>query len=379
MTLIARSVFPDARCQLASLPQAVMLLEPGMRIATANPAAEQFLGQSARLLAGRKLTDALAFADPHLVARMADSEAPISAREVDIVIRGKGPRRVDLAVAPVADTPGWQLVTIYDNSAVGALGEDSGSGGDSMLRGPEILAHEIKNPLAGIRGAAQLLARKVKAKDAALTDLITSEVDRIATLIEQMQILSGKTTPPLEPCNLHEVIHRAIAIFDAAEAQGGQSFPVEQEFDPSLPNVQGHADSLVQVLINLIANARDACATVAVPRITVRTRFASGLRFHDSGLGRAVRLPVEMRITDNGSGVDPAMRDHIFEPFVTSKKQGQGLGLALVRKLVRDMSGRISHERDDVAGLTHFRIHLPLASDAGLHKPQRFLNQESAT
>jgi two-component system nitrogen regulation sensor histidine kinase GlnL len=136
---------------------------------------------------------------------------------------------------------------------------------------------------------------------------------------------------------------------------------IEEEFDPSLPSVLGSPDGLVQVLINLVANAREACRDVAKPRVIVRTRFASGLQLHSGKAGKPVRLPIELRISDNGPGVDPSLREHIFEPFVTSKKTGQGLGLALVRKLVRDMNGRISHERDDAKGWTHFRVHLPVA------------------
>ena len=99
------------------------------------------------------------------------------------------------------------------------------------------------------------------------------------------------------------------------------------------------------------------------PRVTIRTRFASGLQLHTTDSGTPVRLPVELRVSDNGPGIDPSMRDHIFEPFVTTKKSGQGLGLPLVRKLVRDMNGRITHERDEESGLTHFRVHLPLAKE----------------
>jgi two-component system, NtrC family, nitrogen regulation sensor histidine kinase GlnL len=230
----------------------------------------------------------------------------------------------------------------------------------AALRGPEILAHEIKNPLAGIRGAAQLLARKVGEKDKALTGLIAAEVDRIAKLIDQMQTLSSRTPTPVESCNLHEAVRRASAVLDAG---GGRKPRIEEEFDPSLPNVLGSPDGLVQVLINLLSNAREACQGTAKARVVVRTRFASGLQLHSGDTGSPVRLPVELRVSDNGPGVDPAMREHIFEPFVTTKKTGQGLGLPLVRKLVRDMNGRLSHERDETSGWTHFRVHLPLASE----------------
>lgn len=365
----ASEAIPDAVRQLANLPLAVVLLAPGQRIVSANPAAEQFLGQSLRRLNGRNLFDTLHF-DARLAERIGDSETPVSARETSVSVAGQGSRRIDVTATPIGDFPGWQMLTLHDTSAAEALGEDAAGPDLGVLRAPEILAHEIKNPLAGIRGAAQLLARKVGEKDRALTSLIADEVDRVAKLIDQMQTLSRRTTAPVEPCNLHEAARRAIAVLGATDAR----VRIEEEFDPSLPPVLGSPDGLVQVLINLLANAREACGQAAKPRVVVRTRFASGLQLHTSDTGKPVRLPVELRVSDNGPGVEPAMREHIFEPFVTTKKSGQGLGLALVRKLVRDMNGRISHERDDAKGWTHFRVHLPLASE-----PSKARQARSAT
>jgi two-component system nitrogen regulation sensor histidine kinase GlnL len=348
---------PDAHRQLASLPLAIVTLAPGLRIAGVNPAAEQFFGQSLRRLAGRELTEVLQF-EPRLAERIGDTETPVSAREIGVIVPGQGSRRLDVTATPIVDAPGWQMLTLHEANS-DALGDDTGAD-SSVLRAPEILAHEIKNPLAGIRGAAQLLARTA-ASDAerALTSLIAGEVDRIAKLIDQMQTLSRRTTAPVEPCNLHEAARRAVAVMDAA---GGKTdLRIEEEFDPSLPLVLGSPDGLVQVVINLLANAREACRAAPSPRVIVRTRFASGLQLHVGRGGKPVRLPVELRISDNGPGVDPAMREHIFEPFVTTRKTGQGLGLALVRRLVHDMNGRISHERDEGNGWTHFRVHLPLA------------------
>jgi two-component system nitrogen regulation sensor histidine kinase GlnL len=355
---------PDAQRQLASLPLAILLLAPGQTIASANPAAEQFLGQSSRRLTGKPLLEVLGFDEPRLAQRLADSESPVSAREIDVTLAGMGTRRLDVTVAPVTDAPGWQILTLHDSSAAEAMGEDSGGADDALLRAPEVLAHEIKNPLAGIRGAAQLLGRKVSEQDKSLTGLIADEVDRIAKLIDQMQTLSRRTKVLLEPCNLHEAVRRASAVLGAAASAGKKMPPrIEEEFDPSLPPVMGNGDVLVQVLINLLANAREACQGLNKPRVVVRTRFASGLQLHSTISGKPVRLPIELRVSDNGPGVDPAMRERIFDPFVTTKKSGQGLGLALVRKLVGDMNGRISHERDDAGGWTHFRLHLPLAQE----------------
>lgn len=348
----------DAARQLASLPLAVVLLAPGQRIAAANPAAEQLLGQSARRLIGRQLVDAIRFEEPRLADRMAEGEAQLSARATTVFIPGQGHRRLDVTAAPVIDQAGWQILTLQDGTGAEALRGEGGE--DTVLRAPEILAHEIKNPLAGIRGAAQLLGRKLEGNDLALTGLIADEVDRIAKLIDQMQTLSRRTPPVLEACNLHEAVRRARAVIEA----GGKAPVVVEEFDPSLPPVLANADALVQVLINLIANAAEACAGSSEPRIVVRTRFASGLQLHRTAAGEPVRLPIELRVSDNGPGVDPAMADHLFEPFVTTKQSGQGLGLALVRRMVRDMNGRIGHDREEPVGLTHFRVHLQVAPKA---------------
>ncbi|HVR89651.1 MAG TPA: ATP-binding protein [Novosphingobium sp.] len=358
---------PDAQRQLSSLPLAVVLLAPGQRIAAANPAAEQFLGQSFRRLSGRALREAMSFDDPRISERLDDSEAQVSARAIGVAVAGQGNRRLDVTIAPVLDQPGWQVLTLNDFGGAEALGDDANSGDDSMLRAPEILAHEIKNPLAGIRGAAQLLGRKVEGTDLALTALITDEVDRIAKLIDQMQSLSSRTTQPVAPCNLHKAIRRARAVMET----GGKSPAIGEEFDPSLPPVLGNVDALVQVLINLLANASEACRGETDPQIVVGTRFASGLQLHRNAQGDTVRLPIELRVSDNGPGVDPALREHVFEPFVTSKKSGQGLGLALVRRLVRDMDGRIGHDRDESGGWTHFRVHLPMAPESSHLRKER--------
>jgi two-component system nitrogen regulation sensor histidine kinase GlnL len=338
---------------------AVVLLAPGQRIAAANPAAEHFLGQSLRRLADRPLSDVVLFDEPRLAVRLADQDAQVSARETGVTVAGKGPRRIDVTIAPLIEQPGWQVLTLHDMSSAEAMNDDPSAGEGGVLRAPEILAHEIKNPLAGIRGAAQLLARKLEGSDRALTSLIADEVDRIAKLIDQMQTLSRRSSEPLGACNLHEAVRRARAVIEA----GGEAPTIIEEFDPSLPAVLGNPDSLVQVLINLLANAADASRDAARPRIVVRTRFASGLQLHAGADGQPVRLPIELRVSDNGPGIDPAMRDHVFEPFVTTKKHGQGLGLALVRRLVRDMDGRIGHDRDETGGWTHFRLHLQMASE----------------
>jgi two-component system nitrogen regulation sensor histidine kinase GlnL len=230
--------------------------------------------------------------------------------------------------------------------------------GSAALAAPAVLAHEIKNPLAAIRGAGQLVARKLDPKDRPLAEMISGEVDRIASLIDRMQRIGARGAEPNVALNLHEAVRGALATVRAAGTGG---VDIIEEFDPSLPPVLGNRAGLEQVLINLVANACDACAASDEPRVIVRTRYVSGLIFNAIRPGRSVRLPIELTVSDNGPGIDPTLRAHVFEPFVSSKKNGQGLGLALVRRLVADMEGRVAHERDERTGTTQFRIHLAMA------------------
>lgn len=343
---------PDASNQLASFAFAVLLIDPTNSIAEANPAAEDLLERSAHRLIGTPLQEAMELGDQRVQESLLQGDAPLVARDVSIRA-GHKERLVNLTSSPVLTHPGWRAVTLSD-AAKGGEGHD----GTLELRAPAILAHEIKNPLAAIRGASQLLARRVEASDRPLAAIITAEVDRIAELLDRMQQLGSATRAGFGECNPHEAIRSALASIRAAR---GDACEFVEEFDPSLPPVAADAGALAQVLVNLVGNACDACEKADNPRVEVRTRFVSGFVYNVIRLGRATKLPVEIVVSDNGPGIDPALRDHVFEPFVTSKPRGQGLGLALVRKLVRGMGGRISHERDETAGLTLFRINLAVA------------------
>ena len=343
---------PESREQIAGLTFALLLLKPDLTIEQVNPAAESLIGRSARRLLGRKFLDVVSFAEGRISERLLGDEAQTVARGLAMQVDDR-PLVVNMTISPMAAQPGWRVITLSDAGQEERLGEEE----RAPLRGPAVLAHEIKNPLSAIRGAAQLVARKLDEGDRSLTDLITDEVDRIAQLIDRMQRLGSEQPEPVGPLNLHAAIRRACETVSAADG----SIPLREEFDPSLPPVLANEGALVQVLINLVANARDACQAARTPEIVVRTRFVSGLARNVMRLGRPVKLPVEVQVSDNGPGIEPALREHIFEPFVSSKPNGQGLGLALVNKLVRDMDGRIGHERDETGGWTHFRVNLPVA------------------
>ncbi len=345
---------PAARDLFAGLTFAMLVLSPDLTVRMANPAAESLIGQSAKRLRGKRLTEIIDLGESDLLQRLRESDAQLIARGLPVQL-GEKKISVNLTLSTLQSHPGWRVLTLSDSGQGERFGDERGR---PLLRGPAVLAHEIKNPLAAIKGAAQLVSRKLEEADRGLTGLIADEVDRIAQLIDRMQRLGREKSEPVAPLNLHAAVRRAL---DTVQAASPAELHIREEFDPSLPDVMANEGALVQVLINLLSNARDACAGEDEPQIVIRTRFVSGLVMNVIRLGRPVKLPIEIQVSDNGPGIDPALQDSIFEPFVSSKPNGQGLGLALVQKLVRDMDGRISHERDDAEGWTHFRVHLPMA------------------
>jgi len=349
---------PGAREQIAALVFPLLLIDPEGQIAQVNHAAEDFMGMGVKRIIGKPIEQVISPLDQRVSRRLMRGEGALVARDV-LTRVGVSERLINLTISPLAGHQGWRVVTIVHNST-----EDMpGVSHDGQVSGaPSVLAHEIKNPLAAIKGAAQLAARKLPLADKRLARMISDEVDRIARLIDRMQQLGSKTREEPAACNLHEAVRAAIATVRAA---GTAKVTINEEFDPSLPPVLANREALEQVLINLVSNARDAaCAQAGEHQhghVTIKTRYVSGLVFSAMRLGKAIRLPIEITVSDNGAGIDPAVRDRLFEPFVSSKPAGQGLGLALVQKLMRDMDGSISHERDMRQGLTHFRLHLPVA------------------
>ncbi len=300
--------------------------------------------------------DACHVEDQRIAEGLRDAEGQLIARGIAIVANNVT-RIVNLTASPLPSDPGWRIVTLSD---AGQQGESGAELAESEIGAPAILAHEIKNPLSAIRGASQLLARRSEPQNRPLADLISAEVDRIARLIDRMQQLGSRSVDPLGPINLHEAIRTAMATVRAARPEGPE---LVEEFDPSLPPVLASRDALEQVVINLLANACDAADGIKGAQVIVRTRYVSGLIFKAVRLGRALRLPIEVTISDPGAGVPEDIRNHVFRPFVTSKPKGQGLGLALVRKLITDMGGSIAHERDAAAARTLFRINLSVANE----------------
>ncbi len=361
------AVQPDMAAQISSLPFPYLLIDPDHRITIANPAAENFLDQSSKTLCGSDIATVLHFSDARLQNALHDTDTYLVARMAAMQTRRGGKHDIDISIAPLTKNPGWRIVAFSEPSPSAVFGpQHKDAGAELRVQSPDILAHEIKNPLAGIKGAAQLLERKLPDNDKALTQLIRKEVERIASLVDQMQSLGSKTVQPVEPCNIYEILDHAHAVAKAARAQ---RIKFQKEYDPSLPTVHGSRDALSQIFLNLLSNAMEACADQEEARIIITTRYTSGVKFRPRDSDKPVKLPIEITISDNGAGVSEDIEGHLFSPFVTDKKNGQGLGLALVKKLITDMHGRIYYERDNLKGLSHFRLLLPSSEKTGSAMP----------
>ena len=350
---------PDSSQLLAGIPVPVLLIGQDNIIAFANEASEAFFSRSKRKLEGSNIADLLNFTSERMNSVLTARENDVSAQDMEVVT-GQGTITVDINISILPSDPEWRLVFLSPrHGGREHISEHKDSGQQQAMGAPAILGHEIKNPLAGIKGAAQLLARRVDSNGQALTELIVNEVDRIARLLDQMQKLGRSEPTELAPANVHLLIERAIRSIRAAN----RAMPeIAINYDPSLPEVMIDADAMVQILINLMQNAVDALNGRMDGIIGISTRFVMSGALREADVDRrSIKLPVEIAISDNGPGVPPHIEDELFSPFVTTKRDGQGLGLAIVRKLVSQMNSRIVFERDDVKALTMFRLFLPVA------------------
>jgi two-component system nitrogen regulation sensor histidine kinase GlnL len=354
---------PDSIQILANIPVPVLLIAPDNSIAYANDASEAFFGRSRRKLEGQPATTTLLFDSERMNAALVARENDISAQDMELR-SAHGSITVDVNISVLPGDPDWRIAVISPRHGGREHISEQRDGGQQQAMGaPAILGHEIKNPLAGIKGAAQLLARRVDEKSQPLTELIVNEVDRIARLLDQMQKLGRSEPPELAPANVHLLIERAIRSLRAAN----RAMPeISINYDPSLPDVLIDADGMVQILINLLQNAVDALQGRLDGVIGISTRFVMSGALRETDVERrTVKLPVEIAISDNGPGVPEHIEDELFSPFVTTKRDGQGLGLAIVRKLVQQMNSRILFERDAQKQQTIFRLFLPVATAKG--------------
>lgn len=320
-----------------------------------NQAGQEWLGRSARNILTKDLTDIIQNPDACIDAhgRVSQTEAPISLRDFMVKRDGYADQRCHLMVFPSVEGVGLFVMPASVQPS------QAPSHSDSLSSMGRMLAHEIKNPLAGINGAAQLLRDDVKTGEGqSLIDLIGSEIDRIRRLAERMERLGDTDPKNRDVVNIHEILRKARRVIQAASADDDDDIVFSERYDPSLPEALGDADTLMQALLNLIKNAHEAISkSEQGGEIRLETAFRSGVRAVNGQNGSGKVLPIEICVIDDGPGISDSIRQDIFQPFVTNKPQGQGLGLALVAKVAKAHGGLV--EVQSRPGRTVFSILLP--------------------
>ena len=358
---------PDPSALLSALPVPVVVLGPDNRFRFANQAAEQFFGLSNAQLTAIGLHDLVPEDSPIFALIAQVRRADVTIADHDLTLESPRLRKQGITVqgSPLQEEPGAVVLTLQDASAVRALDRQLTfrSAARSVTGMAAILAHEVKNPLSGIRGAAQLLESSVSDADRELTVLIREEADRIRDLVDRMEVFGEK---PIErgAVNIHRVLERVRRL---AESGFAPHISFREIYDPSLPSVLGNRDQLVQVLLNLVKNAAesitgsDSLAHGNAGEIVLTTAYRHGMRLAVPGSVHRLHLPLVVTVRDNGPGIPEDIMPNLFDPFVTSKPSGSGLGLALVAKIIADHGGLI--EVDSRPGRTEFSLHLPMMSD----------------
>jgi two-component system nitrogen regulation sensor histidine kinase GlnL len=350
-----------AEAVLKSLPLAVVVIGPDAKINDANVAAEDFFEMSVALLRRHSLRDLVPFGSPllSLIEQVRARGGAVNEYKVDLgTPRTPSERLVDLHVAPVPERPGHVVVVLQQRTMADKMNRQLTHRGAarSVIALAAMLAHEIKNPLSGIRGAAQLLEQSASDEDRSLTRLICEEADRIVKLVDRMEVFGDERPVEREPVNIHVVLDHVRRL---AQSGFGRHIRFVEEYDPSLPQILANRDQLVQVFLNLVKNAAEAIGeTVADGEIAISTAFRPGVRLSLPGAKSKVSLPLEFCIKDNGPGVAEELMPHLFDPFVTTKPTGSGLGLALAAKIIGDHGGII--ECESQPRRTIFRVLMPM-------------------
>ncbi len=351
----------DASAILDTIPDPILVAGKGGAILRANPAAEEFFGMGQAALKKNRLQDIIPFGSPMLSLFEQIQYGTGAVSEYGILLGGARTevKTVNIKLSPLHDDSGAVVIQIDERSMASKMDQSLvHRGAARAVTGmAAVLAHEVKNPLSGIRGAAQLLETNASEEDRDLTRLIVDEVGRIVALVDRMEAFSSPSPLEGQPVNIHEVLERVRRL---AENGFASHVKIIENYDPSLPMVPGDKDQLIQVFLNLVKNAAEA-----VPRkkgeIHLNTAYRHGVRLALPGSRERIQLPLEVTVSDNGDGIPEDLRPNLFDPFVSTRPGGTGLGLALVAKIVGDHGGIV--EADNMARGARFRVHLPVVQN----------------
>lgn len=342
-----------------SMPVATVVIDKDDKISDINPAAEGFFNSSAKALTGTPIWDKLAVDAPieRALGRARANMSPLFVNDINVGTGERAPLQCTLQIAPLSGFDGMMILMISPRELAGRLSKSEGvkSAAKSAIGMAEMLAHEIKNPLAGITGAAQLLSMNLSSEDLELTDLIVEESRRIVKLLDQVEQFGNLHAPDLDSVNLHDVLNRARR---STLLGVGARMTIQEHYDPSLPHAHVDKDQLLQVILNLLKNASEAAPETG-GTIKLRTYFEHSYSLRRSG-GDGRALPLQIEVIDDGPGLPPELADNVFDPFVSGRENGTGLGLALVSKIIADHGGWVAV--DSIPGRTVFRLSLPMAT-----------------
>ncbi len=354
---------PAAKQMMDILPFPVFMLDENDRFLWLNHAAEGFFHSSQAMLVPMQMSELLISDSPFfsLVRRARQSERPVSDKLLRLISPKFGVRNAAIQVTPLpvsenVDERGAVLVTLQEQGLSDKLAAQNTvkSAALSMSKMTSLLAHEVKNPLAGIKGAAQLLETEIPEESRQLSSMIVTEADRITALLNRIENLSSDMPVQLKDVNIHEILDHCIRI---TTASFGRHLEIKCHYDPSLPNIDADPDLLVQCFLNLFKNASEVTDDKGILTLTTSYNLS---RYLSTSQSFQVHLPLQIEIEDNGSGIPEELQDYIFEPFISGKQSGSGLGLAMVASVVADHGGAISVDTSPAGSC--FTVNLPIPS-----------------
>ena len=343
---------------LGALAFPILVVGGDNQISYVNAATEQFLEQGRSILIGFSVENIFAKHSPilSLIKQVRSGSSSVLEHDIDLSRSRRGTGRVSIQASPLLDGADAVVMSFHSHGAARSMERQLVHRGAarSVSAMASMLAHEVKNPLSGIRGAAQLLERAVSLEDQPLAELIKEEADRICKLVDRIGVFGDEGPPERQEVNIHEVLDR---VHQLAAAEFKENIEILTDYDPSLPSVLANKDQLIQVFLNLVKNAVEAMPD-QTGEIKLTTGFRRGVRLAVPGSHERVHLPLMVSVADNGNGISSDVVQNIFDPFVTTKSGGTGLGLALVAKLVNDHGGVIEFDTSDSGSC--FRLYFPM-------------------